>query len=105
MTESRTMPTNPLHVGGVFPHLAVKAEMLPVRTETGIGALMPWAGRLWMITYPSSKKGSGDWHVYETIRVPPAGYRPHVFPDGFSAHWVRVTASADCTATAWFTYT
>ncbi len=54
------MPTDPLHVNGIFPHLAVKARMLPVRTETGIGALMPWADRLWMITYPSSKKGSGE---------------------------------------------
>lgn len=39
--------------------MGVKAEHLPVRTETGIGALMPWAGNLWFITYVAHKKGSG----------------------------------------------
>ena len=50
----------PFHISGVVPSLAVKADMMPVRTETGIGALMPWADRLWMVTYPSSKAGSGS---------------------------------------------
>jgi hypothetical protein len=40
-----------LHVGGVFPHLAVLEDMMPDRTETGIGALMPWAEKLWFVTY------------------------------------------------------
>jgi len=35
----------PININGVFPHLAVVAEHIP-RTETGIGALMPWADRL-----------------------------------------------------------
>jgi hypothetical protein len=47
------------NVGGTFPHLAVKADHLPQRTETGIGALMPWAGRLWFVTYVAHKAGSG----------------------------------------------
>ena len=47
-----------LNISGVFPHLAVVADHTP-RTETGIGALMPWADRLWMITYVASKAGSG----------------------------------------------
>jgi hypothetical protein len=29
----------------------------------------------------------------------------HVFPAGFSAHWVRLTARAGCTASAEFMYT
>ena len=49
--------------------------------------------------------GTGAWKTYETIDVPAGGYRYHCFPEGFSAHWVRVTAGADCTATAYFTYT
>lgn len=50
----------PLNISGVLPHLAVKAAHHPARTETGIGALMPWADRLWFVTYVSSKAGSGD---------------------------------------------
>ena len=51
---------DPINISGVFPNLAVKAEHLPVRTETGIGALMPWADKLWFVTYVAHKKGSGD---------------------------------------------
>ncbi len=51
---------NPINVNGVFPHLAVKANHFPNRTETGIGALMPWADRLWLITYVAHKSKSGD---------------------------------------------
>ncbi|MFC1714201.1 hypothetical protein ACFL6S_11045 [Candidatus Poribacteria bacterium] len=50
--------TNRININGVFPHLAVIAGHVP-RTEIGIGALMPWADRLWFITYPSSGSGSG----------------------------------------------
>lgn len=56
MTQSTPAPLN---MSGVIPSLAVKADMMPVRTEIGIGALMPWAGRLWMVAYPSSKERSG----------------------------------------------
>ena len=49
-----------LAISGVLPHLAVKAEHLPARTETGIGALMPWANRLWLVTYVAHKAGTGD---------------------------------------------
>lgn len=45
---------------GVMPHLAVKAGHLPARTETGIGALMPWANRLWFVTYVAHKHASGS---------------------------------------------
>jgi hypothetical protein len=55
-----TAPVFPPPVSGVFPHLAVKAGHFPRRTETGIGALMPWANRLWFVTYVAHKKGSGD---------------------------------------------
>jgi hypothetical protein len=47
--------------------------------------------------------GNGTWEIYEHLNVP--GYKYHVFPEGFSAHWVRLTPSADCTATAEFIYT
>ena len=48
------------NISGVFPHLAVKADHLPRRTETGIGALMPWANRLWFVTYVAHKQASGS---------------------------------------------
>jgi len=46
----------PLKISGVYPHLAVynPGEGLPCAAngnECGIGALVPWAGKLWMITY------------------------------------------------------
>lgn len=57
-TEScEVADSNPININGVFPHLAVVARHIP-RSETGIGALMPWADRLWFITYPSNP-GSG----------------------------------------------
>lgn len=49
--------------------------------------------------------GCGAWKTYLTIKVPAKGYVPHVFPEGFSAHWVRVTASAKCKASAQLHYT
>lgn len=44
------------------------------------------------------------FHEYKKINVPAGKSVEYVFPDGFSAHWVRVTADNDCKATAWFTY-
>ena len=49
--------------------------------------------------------GDGTWREYAPgFAVPPNGYAHHEFPDGFSAHWVRVKASHDTTATAHFMY-
>ena len=49
--------------------------------------------------------GIQAWRTYRVITVPPDGYAHHEFPAGFSAHWVRVTADAACTATAYLHYT
>lgn len=49
--------------------------------------------------------GDGTWKVYDTIAVPSGKYVHHEFPDGFSAHWVRVTVNRNCMATAYFHYT
>jgi hypothetical protein len=49
----------PINIGGTFPHLAVKADHQPSRSETGIGALMPWANRLWFVTYVAHKAATG----------------------------------------------
>ena len=44
------------------------------------------------------------WKVVESIRVMPGVSRHHKFPDGYSAHWVRVKADQDCEATVQFHY-
>ncbi len=54
----------PLSISGICPHLAsFNAEgpsTLP-HGECGIGAVVPWAGKLWWITYPPHfTKGSND---------------------------------------------
>jgi hypothetical protein len=49
--------------------------------------------------------GDGSWKTYGRFPVAPGGYVHHEFPAGYSAHWARVTADRDCTATAYFTYT
>ncbi|MDE2819875.1 MAG: hypothetical protein OXI40_09105 [Chloroflexota bacterium] len=48
-----------LNASGVYPHLALSAELGPPRTECGVGAMMAWAGSLWLVTYVSHKSASG----------------------------------------------
>lgn len=49
--------------------------------------------------------GDGSWEKYERITTGAAGYAYHVFPPGFSAHWVRLTPATSCLATAELIYT
>jgi hypothetical protein len=49
--------------------------------------------------------GMGDFKPYERVGTGAEGYARHIFPAGFSAHWVRLTAETDCRATAAFFYT
>lgn len=48
-----------LPISGVLPDLSVSAEIDTIRSETGIGALMPWAQKLWFVTYTSEGRESG----------------------------------------------
>lgn len=48
-----------LNINGVIPSLAITADHYP-RTEAGIGALMPWADRLWAVTYVAHLAGTGS---------------------------------------------
>lgn len=57
-TERQLMTINPATISGVVPRLAVKADHSP-RSESGIGALVPWADRLWMITYVAHTNNTG----------------------------------------------
>jgi hypothetical protein len=47
--------------------------------------------------------GDGDWNKYESVTV--SGYKAHMFPTGFSAHWVRLVAKDAATISAEFVYT
>lgn len=47
----------PFHINGVFPNLTVLGPMQS-RSESGVGALIPWADKLWMIGYVAHIKGS-----------------------------------------------
>ena len=51
-------PTPPPSFGGIVPGLAAVAGHVP-RSECGIGALVPWADRLWLISYVAHKEGTG----------------------------------------------
>ena len=59
--------TNDLHawrepkaqVGNVFPHITVHAPGAGSTSETGIGALLPWADRLWAVGYVAHLRGPG----------------------------------------------
>lgn len=45
-----------------------------------------------------------SWKVYRKVTVEVGKKVTHEFPDGFSAHWVRVKVDRDCRATAWLIY-
>ena len=50
---------------GIYPHLAVTNEG---NSECGIGAVVPWAERLWLVTYPAHGPRGSDDKLYELDR-------------------------------------
>lgn len=44
------------------------------------------------------------WSDYARFSVPPGQPVKHLFPDGYSAHWVRLKTDSAATVTATFTY-
>ncbi|HEX8199249.1 MAG TPA: hypothetical protein VF590_02090, partial [Isosphaeraceae bacterium] len=61
----------PFAVNGVVPSVGVSAGLKGPRSESGIGALMPWGGRLWFVTYTahtaSTGSGTGLYWVDEAM--------------------------------------
>jgi hypothetical protein len=56
-----TALAEPLSYSGIYPHLVLSNR----ENECGTGAVVPWADRLWVITYaPHQPKGSSD-SLYE----------------------------------------
>jgi hypothetical protein len=56
-----TAETGPLEISDRYPHLA----MFNQQGECGIGAVVPWADRLWVVTYAPQPSGGGDDKLYE----------------------------------------
>lgn len=49
----------PININGVFPNLTILGVSDKGRSESGIGALVPWADKLWMIGYVAHIQGQG----------------------------------------------
>lgn len=49
----------PSNISGVIPDFAQVADFGPPRSEIGIGCLMPWLGKLYVLSYLSHRKQSG----------------------------------------------
>ena len=59
--SATSSPARPVEVSGIYPHLAY----FNTSGECGTGAVVPWADRLWIVTYaPHKPKGSDD-QLYE----------------------------------------
>lgn len=88
-----TAVTNrPLSFSGVVPSLAQVADLGPPRSEIGVGALMPWAGALYVQNYSSHKEGSGSGVSLRRIR------------DDFTMEVVPETVGVDGTYTNRFVH-
>lgn len=68
-------------VSGVVPQLAQVADLGPPRTEIGIGALMPWAGKLYVENYLSHKGTSGSGTSLRRISLDGADFAMEVVPE------------------------
>jgi len=52
-------PGGPVKINNVYPHMTVMAPGVGSKSEAGIGALIPWADRLWVVGYVAHKSGDG----------------------------------------------
>ncbi|MDA3873156.1 MAG: hypothetical protein PF795_04275, partial [Kiritimatiellae bacterium] len=88
------IPVPPASFSGVVPSLAIRADFGPPRTEMTYGALMPWCGRLWTITYVShtGRSGSGGglfWIGDDLVR-----HRHPESKDGtYANRWIHFESS------------
>ena len=58
--------TGPLQISGIYPHLAVFNDSGGEQDrECGIGAVVVWAGRLWLMTYPPHRRTGSPDKLYE----------------------------------------
>ncbi len=58
---------NPIFISGVYPHLSTYADngnLANRLNECGIGAIVPWAGKLWMVNYAAHEPFGSDHKLY-----------------------------------------
>ena len=48
--------------------------------------------------------GNEEWNTYKVIEVKGKEYSHYIFPDGYSAHWVRIRVNKKSKVTAQFIY-
>lgn len=53
--------SRPVQISGIYPHLATFND----ENECGTGAVVPWAGRLWVVTYAPHKPNGSTDQLYE----------------------------------------
>ncbi len=63
----------PLSISGIHPDLTAFSE----NGEVGIGAVVPWADRLWFLTYPPHQRHGGDDKLYTVD----AGFKLTIRPE------------------------
>jgi hypothetical protein len=73
------VPDKIVNISGIYPHLA----MTNTHDECGVGAVVPWAGKLWAMTYGPHIPNGGSDKLYEietdlsrTIRAESVGGTP-----------------------------
>jgi len=62
-----TKASLPLNFSGVIPSLAQIADFGPPRSEIGVGCLMPWQGKLYVLNYVSHRKETGTGNGLRVI--------------------------------------
>lgn len=69
---------NPLVVSGVVPSLTQIADFGPPRSEIGVGGLVPWCGKLYVLNYVSHRKHTGTG---TSLRVIDENLKMEVVPE------------------------
>lgn len=60
-------PETPIYISGVYPHLTTYADngnFVGSLNECGIGVVIPWAGKLWMVNYAAHEPFGSDHKLY-----------------------------------------
>ena len=58
---------SPIFISGIYPHLTTYADNGNLRgnlNECGIGVVVPWAGKLWMVNYAAHEPYGSDHKLY-----------------------------------------
>ncbi len=83
-TSKQAPPRTDIEISGVRPHLTTYgvysqngAHLITGHNECGIGAIVPWAGRLWMVNYAPHMPHGSEHKLYSVGPGPQANLRIH----------------------------